>query len=231
MRRIIAALLVLVFAFASAQAEEAVMPEDVRAFFALLDERLAEEGLPQEGEAAATADINSYVAAMPSHHASFALSRLQYDSWYCRKLSDNVAVSVLCINGRAAAYILDLDLIYFVAGEEVTHAALSAFADAYLDTHPETQRFYRDDLLAAPLFDCMYDPSSSFASHTADYGDTVFSAHIISLGQRTALQLFPTAAYDGAAFGGEPLSAALNHELSAYLALQMEYTLVNSSLR
>lgn len=224
MRKIIAFLLAVLLSLSAACAEATPTPaaED---FFAFLTEELASYSVTPAGEVCFTTDQSAYIAGMPSNTLTFSMSRGQYDNWHYLPLSDTAAVTVCCINGNIAAYILDLNLLHYVGGDTITHAALAAFAAAFQRAHPDAEAFSGDDLITPPMFDCMYS-GSAFASDTAVYGNAIFSSHIFSLRQRMTLQFFPIDAYEGAVFEGQPLDAQANHDLSGASALMMEYLMV-----
>ena len=224
MRKIVAFLLAVLLSLTVSCAETAPIPATEEFFSALMSE-LASYSVVPAGEITFTDDQNTYVAGMPINTHTFAISRSQYDSWHYLPLSDDTAVTLCYVNGQVAAYILDINLLLRVRGEETTQAALLAFAEAYRRTHPDAGTFIGDDLLTKPLFDCMYS-ASTFASDTAVYGNAVFSSHIFSRDQRVTLQFFPIDAYEGVIFQGEPLDAQANHDLSGFSALMVEYLLV-----
>lgn len=226
MRKIIALLCTLALLTLPAAAEEA-LPQDVQTFFAALETELADCPGLAKGEVCFSADLGEYAAAMPLDTAAFALSRLQYDGFYYRVLDEYTAVTVCMLNGQAAAYILDLSMLQYIGGEDVTHAAIDGWSRAYRHVYPNAEAINGHDLVTTKLFDCIYGRSdTTFASDMLEYQGTVTSSHVFALGYRGTLQLFPVAAYDGASFDDKPLSAQGNHELSGTLALTAEYVML-----
>lgn len=207
-----------------ALAEDAVPPE-VQVFFDALNKEMG-----TSFEAAYAADAFAYVENMPAGMASFTMSRMQYNSFYYYVLNNNTAVTVCCIDGVPAAYIMDFNVVNFIGADDTTHNLLQALPEAYFQAYPE----YKDTfggfhLMTDQLLETTYN-EMSFGSDLLEYEETIVSSHMFNLGYRAALQLFPKATYGGLTFEGEPLTAENNHALSAKLALGMEYNLVKLSL-
>ena len=226
MRKIIAFVcaLALMLLALPAVAEDA-MPQQVRTFFDALN-----KDMDTSYEVACAADTLAYAEAMPAGMASFTLSRLQYNGFYYCILDGDTAMTVCCVDGVPAAYIMDLNAINFIGAADTTHALLEALPGAYFQANPD----YKDsfdgfDLMTDKLLQNAYS-DMSFGSDMLEYEETVVSSHMFSLGCRTVLQLFPRAAYEDLTFEGKALTAENNHSLSASLALSAEYQLVMKSM-
>ena len=220
---LLCALVMLVMAV-PAGAETAIPPE-VQVFFDGLNKEMG-----TSYEAAYAADAFAYVENMPAGMASFTMSRMQYNSFYYCVLNNNTAVTVCCVDGVPAAYMMDLNAVNFIGADDTTHALLQALPEAYFQVYPEyMDAFDGFDLMTDKLLENAYK-EMSFGSDLLEYEETVVSSHMFNLGYRTVLQLFPKAAYNGLTFEGAPLTAENNHDLSASLALGIEYNLIKLSM-
>lgn len=226
MRKIIALVctLALILLAVPAAAEDDV-PQQVQAFFDALNKEMG-----TSYEAASTTDLLTYAEAMPVGMTSFTLSRMQYNSYYYFILGRDTAVTVCCVDGVPAAYIMDFSAVNFIGGDDATHALLQALPTAYFQANPECKDTFEGyDLVTQKLLDYAYS-EMKFGSDMLTYSETIVSSHIFSLGYRATLQLFPRAAYDGLTFEEKALTAEENHNLSAALALTAEYQMVMKSI-
>ncbi|MBQ8311769.1 MAG: hypothetical protein IJX84_00995 [Clostridia bacterium] len=227
MKRFIALVsaLLMVFAALPAVAEDA-MPREVHTFFSGMGDMV------DMSQVAYAADQETYVNGMPGRLLSFTISRQQYDSFYYYVFDDQTAITVCCVDGKPLAYILDCAAINFIGGHETTHNILQELPGAYSSACPQQ----KSDLDAyafftSPMLNSIYDPMAQvFLSDVQDHGQTLVSSHIFALGGQMAVQLFPKAAYDGVIVEGEALTAEMNHDLSAALAMDTEYQLVMKNL-
>lgn len=204
---------------------ETAVPDRVQTFFDSMNMAMG-----TDYPVSFAADPLAYVEDMPAGMASFTMSRLQYNSFYYSVVTPNTAVTVCCVDGEPAAYILDLNAVNFIGADDVTHTLLLTLPYAYFQAQPEcSDSFGGYDLMTTKLLETAY-ADMSFGSDMLDYGDTLVSSHMFNLGSRTTLQLFPRSAYDGLTFEGEPLTPESNHDLSGTLALSMEYQLVTMNM-
>ena len=228
MKKLIALLFALLIALAAlpAMAENAI-PQEVQTFFNGMGDVLSID------QVAYAADQLAYVEGMPGRIMSFTISRQQYDSFYYYVWDDQTAITVCCLEGKPLAYILDCAAINFINGDDTTHSILQVLPGAYSSACPQQE----SDLDAyafftGPMLNSIYDPMVQvFLSDVQDHGQTLVSSHIFALGGQMAVQLFPKAAYEGVTFEGETLTAEINHDLSAALAVNTEYQLVMKSLK
>ena len=227
MKKLIALLsaLMLVLAALPAMAEDAI-PQEVQTFFEHMGDVLSID------QVAYAADQLAYVEGMPGRILSFTISRQQYDSFYYYVWDDQTAITVCCLEGKPLAYILDCAAINFIGGDDTTHSILQVLPGAYSSACPQQESdldayaFFTNDMMK-----CIYDPMARvFLSDVQDHGQTLVSSHIFALGGQMAVQLFPKAAYEGVTVNGEVLTAEINHDLSAALAMDTEYQLVMKSL-
>ena len=227
MKKLIALLtaLMLVLPALPAVAEDA-MPQEVQTFFNGMGDVLSID------QVAYAADQLAYVEGMPGTLLSFTISRQQYDSFYYYVWDDQTAITVCCLEGKPLAYILDCAAINFIGGDDTTHSILQVLPGAYSSACPQQEsqldayEFFTNDMMRS-----IYDPMARvFLSDVQDHGQTLVSSHIFALGGQMAVQLFPKAAYEGLTVNGEVLTAEINHDLSAALAMDTEYQLVMKSL-
>lgn len=227
MKKLIALFIALLIALAAlpAMAENAI-PQEVQTFFNGMGDVLNID------QVAYAADQLAYVEGMPGRIMSFTISRQQYDSFYYYVWDDQTAITVCCLEGKPLAYILDCAAINFINGDDTTHSILQVLPGAYSSACPQQE----SDLDAyafftGPMLNSIYDPMVQvFLSDMQDHGQTLVSSHIFALGGQMAVQLFPKTAYEGVTFEGETLTAEINHDLSAALAVNTEYQLVMKSL-
>ncbi len=227
MKRIIAFVcaLMLLLAALPAVAEEA-MPQEVQTFFEAMGD------VVNMDQVAYAADHQAYVEGMPGLTLSFTLSRIQYNSYYYYVFNDQTAFTVCCLDGKPLAYIFDCNAVDFTGGDDTTHNVLRALPEAYASACPQQESdldVY--EFFTNPMLNSIYDPMAKvFLSDVQDHGQTLVSSHIFALGGQMAVQLFPKDAYDGVTFEGDVLTAEVNHDLSAALAINAEYQLVMKSL-
>lgn len=217
--------LMLLLAALPAVAENA-MPREVQTFFSGMGD------VVDVSQVAYAADQMAYVEGMPGVLLSFTISRQQYNSYYYYVFDDKTAITVCCVDGIPLAYIFDCNAVNFIGGHEATHNVLMALPDAYCNANPQ-QKGSMDgyDFITDAMLQGVYDPMAKvFLSDVQDHGQTLVSSHIFTLGGQIAVQLFPKAAYDGVIVEGEALTAEMNHDLSAALAMDTEYQLVMKSL-
>lgn len=217
--------LLMVLAALPAVAEDA-MPREVQTFFNGMSD------VVDMSKVTCAADQEAYVEGMPGRLLSFTISRQQYDSFYYYVFNDQTAITVCCVEGKPLAYILDCAAINFIGGDDTTHSILQVLPSAYSSACPQQ----KSDLDAyafftSPMMSSIYDPMANvFLSDVQDHGQTLVSSHIFALGGQMAVQLFPKDAYEGVTVNGEVLTAEINHDLSAALAMDTEYQLVMKSL-
>lgn len=226
MKHIITLLFALMLVLALPAAAEDAMPQEVQTFFEHMSDVVSID------QVAYAADQAAYVNGMPGALLSYTLSRQQYNSFYYCVWDDQTAFTVCCLDGKPLAYIFDCTAIYYIGGHDITHKVLQAFPDAYRKAYPQQEsRLFFDELVSPTQLSSIYDPlSKPFLSNVQDHGQTLTSSHIFPLTGQIAIQLFPKAAYDGATFEGEALTAERNHDLSAGLAIGAHYTLLMKSL-
>lgn len=217
--------LLMVFAALPAVAEDA-MPPEVQTFFNAMSDVLNPD------QVAYAADQESYVNGMPGRLLSFTISRRQYNGFYYYIWDDQTAITVCCVDGKPLAYIFDCNAVNFIGGEATTHSVINALSDAYCSACPQqASDLDAYGFFTQPMLQSIYDPMAQvFLSDVQDHGQTLVSSHIFALGGQMAVQLFPKDAYDGVTFEGDALTAEVNHDLSAALAMDTEYQLVMKSL-
>ena len=218
MRKLFAILMALALSvFPVALAETAEMPAEVQAFYDALTGKVvgADAGIAA-GEIVHAADYETYCNTIPSGLIPVSISHSYYDEYYTWQYGDVCKVTVGCLGGVPAAYIVDGTMIDYASARPEVLEPVLALGEAYQEVYTgEREYIYGDDMLneassikraGGLLGDVM----------TLQEGDVQSSAFVFEMGfDFFSLQLRPCAAYEGL-----ELSLEDYHKLSAMSLLQ-----------
>ena len=155
-----------------------------------------------------------------------------HDGFYYWLVSDNCIVSVCMIGDRAAAYILDFEPVYYVAGADPTFSAIHNYLDAYATWQKTLGRtgynnFDGDSVMInSNLLTYIYETNGAFGEKLLEFDEVCLSALYSYLYRTAALQIFPRSAYEDLIIDGEALTAEQNHKDSVmYAVFSQQYML------
>lgn len=228
--------LMLAFGLSPVRAENA-LPAEVQAYYDVFVREMADWGVDLSGSGLEYCeDAAEYAQNLPGIFFPQAASRVQYDAYYYRNLSDNCALTVCMREDRALAYILDFELINFVAARTPTFEAIEMHTASYAAWQKSLGAAGYNGFSGANLLE-----NSGMLEHLYGRGgdahdkltewENVYAAVMVPYLTKTAsLVIYPKAAYEGLTVEGEAWTAEKNHTAAVMFSLLAEQNMLENYL-
>lgn len=236
MKRMLLLFCVLIFGLSPVRAEN-TLPAEVQAYYDVFAREMEDYGVdlsictPKYSE-----DTAEYAQNLPGIFFPQAASRVQYDAYYYWNLSDDCALTVCMREGRALAYILDFELINFVAARTPTFEAIEAHTASYAAWQKSLgaagySGFNGSILLEdSGMLDHLYGRGGDAHDKLTEWENVYTAVMVPYLTNTASIVIYPKAAYEGLTVEGEAWTAEKNHTAAVMFSILAEQNMLENYL-